>query len=261
MHRDVKLGLALGILVIGFAAAFCFPRQPATEVTLNPAAGLKLAAIDEDIRLQRRRTFVGDELTPPAQPTLAEPIVEGASLNADLPRLQTAAMRAQEALRSAPDPIRRDVPAPLEEPVLVAETPFVPVEIPVAEPPVEDVFYTVQSGDTLSAVASKTLGSSRKYEAIYEANRDILATPNSLQIGMKLRIPQPAESIARRQPDTSIPTGRSTPPRTPGADSLASREEAVPTNMPRNDEAPISRRGMFSPVRPQQARSGDSIAR
>jgi len=266
MHRDVKLGLALGILVIGFAAAFCFPRQPATEITLNPAAGLKLAAIDEDIRLQRRRTFVGDELTPPEQPTLAEPIAETAALNADLPPLQTAAMRAQESQRSAPEPIRRDVPAPLEQPVLVVEAPIVPVQTPAAEPSVEEVFYTVQSGDTLSAVASKTLGSSRKYDAIYEANRDVLATPNSLQIGMKLRIPQQAETIARRQPESSIPIAQRTQAPVPSTNTVVSRNEAVRvdtirTDVIRNDEAPISRRGLFSPVRPQQARSGDSIAR
>jgi hypothetical protein len=240
MHRDVKLGLALGILVIGFAAAFCFPRQPATELTVNPAAGLKLAAVDEEIRQERRRTFVGDELNPPRQPTLAETSV----IDADLPPLQTAAMRAQAEQRSAPDPIRREVPAPVESPA--AESLAIvalPVETPVMEPLVEE-FYVVQSGDTLSAVASKTLGSARKYEEIYEANRDVLATPDSLRIGMKLRIPQAAQLVAKRQMEATTPVAQKAiePPR-------------------RNDEASIDRRGMFSPLRPMQARSGDSIAR
>lgn len=242
MHRDVKLGLALGILVIGFAAAFCFPRQSATDVTISPAAGLKLAAVDDEIRLERRRTFVGDELTPPEQPTLADPLATPA-LDADLPPLQTAAMRAQAAQRSAPDPIRRDVPPPVEAApgsALVQS----PVETPVIEPAVEETFYVVQSGDTLSAVASKTLGSARKFEAIYEANRDIMATPNSLKIGMKLRIPQASESVARRQTEPLAP--------------VAQKVIELPR---RNDDAPIDRRGMFSPVRPMQARSGDSIAR
>jgi nucleoid-associated protein YgaU len=241
MHRDVKLGLALGILVIGFAAAFCFPRQPAAEVAMSPAAGLKLAAVDEDIRQERRRTFVGDELSPPEQPTLAE---AGPTIDEDLPPLQTAAMRAQAAQRSAPDPIRQEVPTPLEAPVggLLVQTPV--VAMPVFEPVVEETFYTVESGDTLSAVASKTLGSARKYEEIYEANRDVLATPNSLKIGMKLRIPHTAESVAKRQPDTSIP--------------LAQKVIELPR---RASEAPVDRRGMFSPMRPMQARSGESIAR
>jgi len=241
MHRDVKLGLALGILVIGFAAAFCFPRQTATEVTINPATGLKLAAVDDEIRLERRRTFVGDELTPPEQPTLAEPVSTPA-IDADLPPLQTAAMRAQAAQKSAPDPIRRDVP-PVESPPAdsLVQT---PVETPLIEPAVEETFYVVQSGDTLSAVASKTLGSARKFEAIYEANRDVMATPNSLRIGMKLRIPQAAESVAKRQAEPSAP--------------VVQKVLDLPR---RSEEAPIDRRGMFSPVRPMQARSGESVAR
>lgn len=238
MQRDVKLGLALGILVIGFAAAFCFPRQPAAEVAMNPAAGLKLAAVDEDIRQERRRTFVGDELTPPEQPTLAH------AIDTDLPPLQTAAMRAQAAQRSAPDPIRRDVPPPVEAPAVGSLAVVAPaVATPVSEPAVEE-FYTVQSGDTLSAVASKTLGSARKYEEIYEANRDLLATPNSLRIGMKLRIPQTAESVVKRQAEPANP--------------VAQKVIELPR---RADEAPNDRRGLFSPVRPMQARSGDSVAR
>jgi LysM repeat protein len=240
MHRDVKLGLALGILVIGFAAAFCFPRQPAAEVAMNPAAGLKLAAVDQEILQERRRTFVGDELSPPGQPTLAEPAV----IDADLPPLQTAAMRALAAQRSVPDPIRRDVPAPAETPTTGSLVQAPIVDTPVVEPAVEETFYTVQSGDTLSGVASKTLGSAKKFEAIFEANRDVLATPDSLRIGMKLRIPQTAESVAKRQVEPAAP--------------VAQRGAETPR---RADEAPIDRRGMFSPLRPMQARSGDSIAR
>jgi LysM repeat protein len=256
MHRDVKLGLALGILVIGFAAAFCFPRQPATDVAINPAAGLKLAAIDDEIRLERRRTFVGDELNPPPQPTLAEPATEAVVQNG-LPPLQTPAMRAQALQRSAPEPIRREVPLPLDEPLLAAEGVPPVVETVVVEPPVEEQIYVVQSGDTLSAVASKTLGSSRKYEMIYEANRDILATPNSLQIGMQLRIPQPAESIARRTTpapaavqtsvDSSIPASRMAAREVPEAGAV----DAMP------------RGRLFSPVAPRSrhAASGDVIPR
>jgi len=244
MHRDVKLGLALGILVIGFAAAFCFPRQPANEVAINPAAGLKLAAVDDEIRLERRRTFVGDELTPPQQPTLAEPESDWNALNADLPPLQTAAMRARSVHRGAPDPIRREVPPPVEPLPVDTIVQAAPVDPPVIEPVEVETFYTVQSGDTLSGVATKMLGSARRFEDIYEANRDVLATPNSLRIGMKLRIPLSAESVAKRQPEPSAPVAQKLP------------ETPRPA-----DDTPIDRRGMFSPLRPMQARSGDSIAR
>ncbi|HVJ69400.1 MAG TPA: LysM peptidoglycan-binding domain-containing protein [Caulifigura sp.] len=248
MHRDVKLGLALGILVIGFAAAFCFPRQPAAEIAMSPTAGLKLAAVDQEIRLERRRTFVGDELNPPEQPTLADPLT-----NSDLPPLQTAAMRAQAMQRSAPDPIRRETPPPADEPLLAIEPSTTADTSPVIEAPVEETYYTVQSGDTLSAVASKTLGSARKYEVIYEANRDVMATPNSLRIGMKLRIPQEAESVAKRSVNETKAIAR----------RAVEPERSMVREPDPMDDIPVSRSRMFSPAGPshRHAVSGDSIRR
>ncbi len=224
MHRDVKLGLALGILVIGFAAAFCFPRQPATEIAVDPVMGLKLAAVDAEIRQERRRTFVGDELTPAAEPTLADAPPAFPELNPELPPLQTAAMRAREELLSAapePIPVHQPETAPardslagvLSQPSMSpsatpspADASLVAMEPEV--PSVEEQFYTVQPGDTLSAISARTLGTVRRYEEIFEANRDVLSTPNSLQIGMQLRIPQDAAALARRtRPQPAPATG------------------------------------------------------
>lgn len=258
MHRDVKLGLALGILVIGFAAAFCFPRQPATELAVNPAAGLKLAAIDEEIRLERRRTFVEDELNPPEQPTLADAVQAPAGPETELPPLQTAAMRAQALQRSAPEPIRRDVPIPVDESIVAVEPGTTGTVTPAAEAPAEETLYTVQSGDTLSAVASKTLGSSRKYEAIFEANRDVMATPNSLRIGMKLRIPQEAESVAKRAPTPFNPVAQRSLDYSISAGRIAGRDEST-----LKADQSIPRGSLFSPVGPTQrhAVSGDVVPR
>jgi nucleoid-associated protein YgaU len=50
--------------------------------------------------------------------------------------------------------------------------------------------YTVQSGDTLSRIAGKTLGDSKRWKEIYEANRDSLGNdPGALEVGQVLRIP------------------------------------------------------------------------
>lgn len=49
--------------------------------------------------------------------------------------------------------------------------------------------YMVQKGDTLGAIASRELGSSKKWEVIYDANRDRLKNPTDLKIGKPLRIP------------------------------------------------------------------------
>lgn len=50
-------------------------------------------------------------------------------------------------------------------------------------------FYTVQKGDTLSAIAKKQLGDANKYMVIFEANKPMLSDPNKIYPGQVLRIP------------------------------------------------------------------------
>lgn len=52
------------------------------------------------------------------------------------------------------------------------------------------VFHTVEKGDTLSAIAKKTLGSASRYPEIFQANRPMLKDPNKIYPGQVLRIPQ-----------------------------------------------------------------------
>lgn len=49
--------------------------------------------------------------------------------------------------------------------------------------------YVVKEGDTLSAVAKKTLGSTKRWPEIVEANRGTLKNEDALSVGMKLKIP------------------------------------------------------------------------
>lgn len=54
----------------------------------------------------------------------------------------------------------------------------------------EPVFHEVEKGDTLWAIASKTLGNGARYEEIFEANKPMLSHPDKIYPGQKLRIPQ-----------------------------------------------------------------------
>lgn len=56
----------------------------------------------------------------------------------------------------------------------------------------DPVFHTVEKGDTLWAIAEKTLGNGSKYNAIFEANRPMLSHPDKIYPGQTLRIPQDA---------------------------------------------------------------------
>ncbi|MFK7778394.1 MAG: LysM peptidoglycan-binding domain-containing protein [Gimesia sp.] len=52
-------------------------------------------------------------------------------------------------------------------------------------------YHTVRSGETLSEISIRYLGSSRKYQEIFKLNRDQLRSPNDIREGMKIRIPVP----------------------------------------------------------------------
>ena len=56
----------------------------------------------------------------------------------------------------------------------------------------EAVFHTVEKGDTLSAIAKKTLGNVNRYPEIFEANRPMLSHPDKIYPGQVLRIPTDA---------------------------------------------------------------------
>lgn len=49
--------------------------------------------------------------------------------------------------------------------------------------------YTVQDGDTLGAIAKRTLGSSGAWQAILDANKSVISEPEDLRPGMRLKIP------------------------------------------------------------------------
>ena len=50
--------------------------------------------------------------------------------------------------------------------------------------------YTVQAGDTLSAIAKRFLGDASDYMEIFNANKDQLTDPDKIKPGQVLKIPQ-----------------------------------------------------------------------
>lgn len=49
--------------------------------------------------------------------------------------------------------------------------------------------YTVQSGDTLSAIAERHYGKASRWHEIFEANRDQIEDPDLIRPGQVLRLP------------------------------------------------------------------------
>ena len=54
----------------------------------------------------------------------------------------------------------------------------------------EQKIHTVQSGETLSSIAKQYYGDANKYGMIFEANKDKLSSPDNIQVGQELVIPQ-----------------------------------------------------------------------
>lgn len=50
--------------------------------------------------------------------------------------------------------------------------------------------HTIQAGDTLSGISRQYYGTAGRWREIYEANRDRIPNPDSLPVGVTLRLPQ-----------------------------------------------------------------------
>jgi phage tail protein X len=117
--------------------------------------------------------------------------------------------------------------------------------------------HTIKPGDTLSSLAARYLGSSARYQEIFEANRKLLKSPNELPEGLVIVIPEAHRAVTpspetqrRREPDRSPEA-----PATSSASGLA-EVDAFDSGSP---TLPSRRAGKlrFEPVR----RSGFSAGR
>ncbi len=114
-----------------------------------------------------------------------EAVREIAQLKKEVATLQDELAR----VRGADVPV---VPGPAR---VLAPPPAVSVERTVASPaaPSANVrmdTYVVVSGDTLSRIAAKVYGDSKRWEEIYEANRAVLPSSKVVKVGQVLQIPR-----------------------------------------------------------------------
>ena len=52
------------------------------------------------------------------------------------------------------------------------------------------VFYTVQSGDSLWKIASRHYGDGNKWNALFEANKEVIKNPDLIYPGQQIRVPE-----------------------------------------------------------------------
>ena len=63
-------------------------------------------------------------------------------------------------------------------------------QVKTATPATASQFYTVKSGDTLSAISKQVYGNANLYNKIFEANKPMLKSPDKIYPGQVLRIPE-----------------------------------------------------------------------
>lgn len=199
MHPDKKVGFALGILLVGITGAFFFRNDvPAGDTGQLASADSLDAKIDQKTQrpyLPEREDENGIEVDDVSAADVIPTIPSGD--NGDI---------------LIPNPIRLgdaygvDIVPPIPSP----ENDLSGVDSAIAAGDSHGLVtpggtdqtlsgnagtkraykvHKVVAGDNLSEISEKYLGTSRRYREIYEANRDILKSPDDVRVGMKLKIP------------------------------------------------------------------------
>lgn len=203
MNRALRILLALAILLGGLAAAWMF--QHPSPVADPPAQGAREGLV--------RREPVGQPA--PAGPASSLPLVH---LEAATPPERHVPLRNPLGVLAPMDP--GEPPPPLvrsypRDDLHVASHWGAALGLGRARPAdgrggppapaaqaVPPPVHKIVDGDTLRALAQRYLGSAERSLEIYEANRDVLPSPELLPIGVELRIPSRGSSA---QPDPSTP--------------------------------------------------------
>jgi nucleoid-associated protein YgaU len=190
MHGDTKVGLAMAIVLIGLAAALCFPRAERHDRAMLELENA--AALDAEIARLPVRAYTSQD-APPRQKASEGPPAEDlliperpAFSPRDLGAEQDSSSSGLKAAQKAPVPnglaISEDAPQP---PVLLSTS----GGLDDRDDAGGQLEHVVASGDTLSGLAERYLGSAGRYQEIFEINRDRLASPDALKLGMTLTIP------------------------------------------------------------------------
>jgi len=216
MHPDRKIGIAMGILLVGVVAALFFRNEP---LPVDDSLSVRREReLNDRLRERDVSVYLADDNN--EADTDSEP-------EFDLPKLLDR-MKSRAAV--APQPIGLATSDPDSRRRLAAHEGttgrprFAPPQVAldgntaadngssgvgavsgtmaevlangnsantdtVATTP-EYFEYTVQFGDTLSEIAEKHLGSQSRYREVYEANKDRMASPDHLRVGKAIRIPR-----------------------------------------------------------------------
>jgi len=202
MQRDMKIGLALGLALVGIVGALFFRREPDAKKDVPPP--LKSAdELDRQIAERARPPYIKglEDFADSPGPVSPSPGTGGKT------RSKNDAYEVPSFLNKEDEAANRDL--------LAAKAPVVPDPIQAApaakdNPTAESGpahnrewepagpsgkkgsagrTHVIRAGETLSGLAARYLGSSGRYREIYEANRNVLKSADDLPDGVTIVIP------------------------------------------------------------------------
>ncbi len=188
MEEDTRIGLAMGILLIGIVGALFFRNERLIESDMPKVNDL--ASLDDRIAERPIAPYLSEKK---GTVTASKEAIKAHNERKawEVPKFLKQDRNFEEPIAKSapPDPIpdrTRTTPTVPESKIVAAEEPVPPTRTPATSTRFEE--HRVQSGDTLSGIAEKYLGSSSRYMEIYEMNRDRLRTPHDLRVGKALRV-------------------------------------------------------------------------
>lgn len=214
MHQDQRIGLALAVLLLGAAGAFFFRNDP------KPAGTPKLKSAREvDARISEKSISPylqsKDEDVEPRTVTRSisdRARITGVQDGHSFPSLDTPDFLSGDDQFQGGSAIQELSPIPVPE-AGEGNSHGVVSSDRTAKPAPGDRVHVVQKGETLSSIAAKELGSSGRFQEVFEANRDQLQNANDVRVGMSLRIPAKRTSRGDSSRDR---VDQSAPPLLPG---------------------------------------------
>lgn len=196
MQRDVKIGIAIGVLLIALIGIFWWARsnKPKTPPPTPTDTAATLPAVPEPVA-PPVATPGSPEVTIPGAPRPVTPTTVSAT-----PTTTTTGAAVSLPVPGAPTTTMVGVGVP---PPPVGQT-------PIGDPaPAAARKYKVASGDSLAKIAKQFYGDESKYKVIAEANK--IVAPYALKPGQELVIPEIAGHAAPKTPGaTTSPTTRTT---------------------------------------------------
>jgi nucleoid-associated protein YgaU len=231
MTADAKVGLLLGLLLIAiiilaingvpdFIPSAKNTPVVETAVVTQTSGNLVIepAVVDVARNLQEKRTSVR-YVTPPAE---VVPPDESAGGSGQAPAAQTVSNDTASSVSPAaevkeaaqPDTKTAVVGSKTEQPAVQKTN---QQEVAVAPKTVAGANHIVEEGDSLAYIAKKYYGTEEgnkrsTIQMLYEANKNILESPDKIQVGDQLVIPKVASAAteqaapAKKEKDTAVGT-------------------------------------------------------